>query len=315
MDLLALPFFERLASARSVLVAGAGGGYDVFAGLPVYFALRKRGVGVHLANLSFSHLAVVTARRPAPSVVEVLPDAHGPVGYFPERSLAAWLDGRGEPARVFAFEKSGVVQLRAAYAALVRELALDAIVLVDGGTDSLLRGDEAGLGTPAEDMASIAAVDALEVPTKLLASIGFGVDAFHGVCHAHVLESIAALARDGGYLGAFSLLPQMPEFALYKSAVEAAHEASRPSIVNASIVSAVEGDFGDVHRTERTRGSELFINPLMAMYFTFELAAVARRVPYLRLLAGTQSVFEISAIIEAHQRACGELRAWTALPM
>jgi hypothetical protein len=316
MDLARVPFFERLASSRSVLVAGAGGGFDVFAGVPIYLALRRRGAQVHLANLSFTRLDRVEGRRPAPTVIEVGPDAQGPA-YFPELYLARWLKGEGADARVFAFEKSGVVQLRQAYEALVNELALDAIVLVDGGSDSLLRGDEASLGTPAEDMASIAAVDDVDVPTKLLASIGFGVDAFHGVCHAHVLESIAALAKEGAYLGAFSLLPQMEEFAAYKRAVDAAHAAmpEQPSIVNASIVSAVEGDFGDVHRTERTRGSALFINPLMATYFAFELEALARRVVYLSHIKATQTMFEIGAMIEAVQRHQGGLRAWRDIPI
>ena len=30
-----IPFFEQLASARNVLIAGAGGGFDVFCGLPL----------------------------------------------------------------------------------------------------------------------------------------------------------------------------------------------------------------------------------------------------------------------------------------
>ena len=47
-----MPFFERLDSAKRVLVAGAGGGFDVFAGLPIYFALRSKGVEAHLANLA-----------------------------------------------------------------------------------------------------------------------------------------------------------------------------------------------------------------------------------------------------------------------
>ena len=100
----------------------------------------------------------------------------------------------------------------------------------------------------------------------------------------------AVRARDvdkGGFLGAFSLLPGTKEFALYASAVDAATKAmsETPSIANHSIVSAVEGDFGDVHRTRRTRGSRLWINPLMAMYCTFELEALASHVQYLSRLA------------------------------
>lgn len=42
-----------------------------------------------------------------------------------------------------------------AYQALVKQLNIDTIVLVDGGTDSLMRGDEEQLGSPHEDMCSI----------------------------------------------------------------------------------------------------------------------------------------------------------------
>ncbi len=39
---------------------------------------------------------------------------------------------------------------------------IDCVILVDGGTDSLMRGDEKQLGTPTEDMTSIAAVSMLD---------------------------------------------------------------------------------------------------------------------------------------------------------
>ena len=32
-----LPFFQKLSDSRRVLIAGAGGGFDVFSGLPLYF--------------------------------------------------------------------------------------------------------------------------------------------------------------------------------------------------------------------------------------------------------------------------------------
>src|SRR5260370_40342099 len=54
--MLRQPFFAALDGARRVLVAGAGGGFDVFCGLPLYFALRDAGRQVFLANLSFAPL-------------------------------------------------------------------------------------------------------------------------------------------------------------------------------------------------------------------------------------------------------------------
>jgi hypothetical protein len=124
--------------------------------------------------------------------------------------------------------------------------------------------------------------------------------AYHGVCRAHFLENVAALTRAGGFLGAFSLLPGMPEAEAFVDAVAFAQERTgRPSIVNGSIAAAVRGEFGDVQFTARTRGSELFINPLMALYFGFDLQAVAERSLYLPLLEGTRTIFDVALRIEA----------------
>ena len=305
-SLLRPPLFDRLAPAQRVLIAGAGGGFDVFAGLPLFFALRAQGKDAFLANLSFSYLGGTGCEWLAPGLARVDARTEGEPQYFPERYLCAWLETQGASTSVYCFEKRGVIPVRAAYALLVERLHLDAIVLIDGGTDILMRGDEAGLGTPAEDMVSLAAVAGLpHVATRVVSCLGFGIDAFHGVCHAHFLENVAALDAAGAFLGAFSLLGSMEEGARFKDAVLWVHDKmpERQSIVNGSIVSALEGRFGDCHRTERTRSSTLFINPLMCLYWSFELAAVARRSLYLPLLEGTETIFDVGVRIEAFRKA------------
>jgi hypothetical protein len=300
-SLATLPLFQRLEGCQNVLIAGAGGGFDVFAGLPLYFALRAEGKAVHLANLTFTSLSETDVRWLAPHLAEVTAETSGADRYFPERRLAEWFAHRGAAVAVYAFEKVGVAPLREAYQALALHLAVDALILVDGGTDILMRGDEAGLGTPVEDMSSLAAVSVLDIPRKVVACIGFGIDAFHGVCHAHFLENVAALTREGAFHGAFSVLPSMPEAQAFMDAVDYAQRRtpSRPSIVNGSIVAAVRGDFGDVQFTSRTRGSELFVNPLMSLYFSFDLEGVVRHSLYLPDLENTQSAFDVAARIEA----------------
>ncbi len=316
MQLGSWPVLDRLVGAKHVVLAGAGGGYDVFAAVPLAIALQARGQRVSFANLSFTALGAVQGRRVHQHVVEVKADTLGPADYFPEVLLARWLSARrgGEP--VFAFSKTGVRPLREAWRALQAELAFDAVVLVDGGTDILMRGDEAGLGTPTEDLSSVAAVHALDVPTKLVVCIGFGVDRYHGVCHAHFLENVAALAKAGAYLGVTALVPQMAEAIAYLELVEFATQVSRASasIVNLSIASAVEGRFGDVQRTPRTSNTELFINPLMALAWGFDLGAVARRCLYLDEIQDTETPFELSARIEAFRERT-VARSWKDLPV
>ncbi|MFF9817451.1 DUF1152 domain-containing protein [Streptomyces sp. NPDC014006] len=307
------PLFTRLREARRVVVAGAGGGFDVYAGLPLALALRSAGKDVHLASLSFVDLYGLPPQAwVEPDLAAVGPDTPGHDDYFPERTLARWLERNGLPATVYAFPRTGVAPLRDAYRALLGHLGgVDAIVLVDGGTDILMRGDEHGLGTPEEDMASLAAVNGLdEVPERLVACLGFGVDAHHGVNHVHVLENLAALDREGACLGAFSLPRDSSEGALYLDAVAHAQACTpgHPSIVNGSVAAAVRGDFGDVRFTARTKDSELFVNPLMALYFCVDAPALARRNLYLDRLEDTVLMRQISTRIAQFREQVPRLR-------
>ena len=200
--------------------------------------------------------------------------------------------------------------------ALYGARAIDTVVLVDGGTDSLMRGDECGLGTPEEDIASIAAVDALEVPRKVLACVGFGIDAYHGVCHARVLEAVADLIASGGYLGAISLMREMSEVQRYREATEfvLARMSDHPSIVCSSILDALEVRFGDCQRTRRTEGSKLFINPLMALCWGFRIENVARRILYLDEVRDIEGWKELAWAISRFQAALPEQKPWLPIP-
>ena len=316
MQCLQLPFFAELEDARTILIAGAGGGFDVFSGLPLYFGLRAAGKQVHLANLSFSHLEAATGQKLAPATLEITADSTVMAGYFPEYHLCRWFREQGEEGSVHCLDRTGFEPVRDAYRAVVAHLQADTVILVDGGTDSLMRGDEAGLGTPEEDICSIAAVDELDVPKKYLVCLGFGVDAFHGVCDAHALQAVAELTREGAFLGALSLTQEMPEVRQYMEAAQAVCEAMPdcPSIVCASILSALEGQYGDYHRTARTRGSTLWINPLMAMYWCFRLGPVARRIMYLDDIKKTRTAWDLIEAIDAFRRRCPATRERSVVP-
>jgi len=316
MDFLRLPIFNELQQARRILVAGAGGGFDVFCGLPLYFGLKAAGKDVFLANLSFSALAPGAGRWLTPKLVEVTADS-ATEAYFPELHLCRWFERQGEDVPIYAFKKTGVRWLTVAYEHLVDELEVDTVLLVDGGTDSLMRGDEAGLGTPVEDVSSLAAVHGIQVERKLLACLGFGIDAFHGICHCDYLEAVSELTQAGAFLGGWSLTAEMPEVMRYSEATLAVFQAmpQMPSIVQASILSAVAGQFGNYHATHRTRGSQLFINPLMTQYWCFRLEAVAKRLLYPDSLYATDSVEEVSATIRRFREQLPAAREWRNLPL
>ncbi len=133
---------------------------------------------------------------------------------------------------------------------------------------------------------------------------------------ARILENIAALIAENGYLGAWSLMREMEEFRLYSEACEyvRGRMPKQPSIVNTSIISAVSGSFGNHHATKRTEGSELFINPLMALYWAFQLEQVARRNLYLDRIGNTSTYQELSLAIETFQATQPKQSTWADIP-
>ena len=320
MSLFDAPIETELGDARSILLAGAGGGFDLFCGLPLYFALRARGKQVHLANLTFSRPDRATGGRSlAPALLEIDADSSGQEAYFPELHLARHLRERQIEAPVYCIDRTGVAPVAEAYRTLATRLALDAIVLVDGGCDSLMRGDEVGLGTPQEDIASLLAAAAIPLARKLLVCVGFGVDTYHGVCHADFLAAVAELSRQDAFLGAFSLTLRSPEVRAYRDAVldVFARMPTHPSIVSASVVSALDGHFGDYHMTRRTAGGELFINPLMSLAWVFRLDAVAQRILYADAVRETATYSQLTSAIHefrVKRGLEGKLGTWKELP-
>ena len=78
---LNLPILNQLKDSQNILIAGAGGGFDVFCGLPIYFTLKEMGKTVHLANLSFSAVDVVEHHCPTEVLKSgLLVGAKGEVG-------------------------------------------------------------------------------------------------------------------------------------------------------------------------------------------------------------------------------------------
>ena len=312
------PFLQQLTEAETILIAGAGGGFDIYAGLPIILYLNSLGKQVIIANYSFTWLEETSATEYFPHCYEIKGTDHDRSGrgYFPERLLKSWLTTKGMDLPVFAFPRVGAKPLTSAYDYLVKRFSVDTIVLVDGGTDALMFGDEAGLGTPQEDACSVAAVTAQEVERALLVCVGFGIDAYHGVSHYRYLENVADCIRGGAFFGTWHLLQEMPEATAYREAVDYANDRMRgmESIVSNSIISALVGESGDFHRTRRTAGSELFINPLMTLYWCFEANYVAGRIGYLAALRSTDTIGEVNGVIARYQLGLGALRESRRLP-
>jgi hypothetical protein len=293
------PVAATLRDSQRVLLAGCGGGYDVLGAVPLASELIAAGKEVEFASFSFTRLNRVAGHkrvREVPHLYVATAAAATPAAYCPEAWLASWFGARFKSeARVWCFENVGVAPLRHAYEHLVTTLNVDAVVLIDGGIDSLLRGNETSLGTPAEDFASLAAVDSLSVPVKLLACVGFGAELRDGICHAQALERMAEITAAGGLLGVWPLITSTRAADEYRDAAEFIGRRQRKqhgSHIHSVVQYSMEGTFG-------ATADHVWVSPLAAMYWFFSLQHVTRTNLILEHIGETKTLWEIAAVIEA----------------
>src|SRR5215211_5526300 len=117
-----LPFFDELETAQTVLLVGAGGGFDVFTGLPLFKFLKNSGKSVHLASLSSGALGFCDAENPVPALWKITQQTGSSGNYFPEMHLAPWLSDRFGDTPVYAIEPTGAQPVLAAYEWLANTL-------------------------------------------------------------------------------------------------------------------------------------------------------------------------------------------------
>lgn len=310
--IVSAPLASTLTPGSRVLLAGAGGGYDVMGAVPLLVELEAAGCAVHLASLSFTCLdALKGAEEIHPGLYTVPAESARTAIYCPEAWLADWWSRRtGRAQVVYGIPKAGVEPLRAVYTRLVELLQLDAIVLIDGGIDSLLRGDETSLGTPQEDLCTMMAVRAAPVDHRLLACVGFGAEQRDGIAHAQVLERIAQLTESGGFLGVSALLPSSGAGQGYLDALDWVfrnQSTVKRSHIHSEVLAAMGGAFGDC-------GPHRWRWPLLNMLWFFDLDPVVDSHLFARHLVGTETAGEATAYIRGLRKLVGS-RPFTTIPI
>src|SRR5215212_1908997 len=110
---LNLPVLEELKKCRSLLIAGMGGGFDIYCGLPIYLTLKAHGINCHLASLSFAQMGFVkNAEKLSEHVIGVTAESRSPAFYLPELHLARWFgEHRSEEVTVWCFDAEGAAPL------------------------------------------------------------------------------------------------------------------------------------------------------------------------------------------------------------
>eukprot|EP01127_Copromyxa_protea_P017470 TRINITY_DN531_c0_g1_i2.p1 TRINITY_DN531_c0_g1~~TRINITY_DN531_c0_g1_i2.p1 ORF type:complete len:347 (-),score=44.36 TRINITY_DN531_c0_g1_i2:236-1276(-) len=276
-----------------------GGGFDFVHGMLLYPELMKLGKKVVYGSFSFGSpyniqgAEIVWEEKGLRGPIcakKVYATSTGTDNYCPEVRICSFLDKKypeTSPHFVYAYyaRAFSVQSLTRLYKQFIQEHDIDTIVVIDGGSDSLMKGDESGLGDPIEDCVSVTTASLLSaadgIRHKLLLSVGFGMDRFNNVSDNDSLRAVAEITALGGFLGSVSIEPSSPCFKFYKECIDHIYEGqSFRSVMASGLVAAIEGDFGysvPDSCKERVRTNNLYLWPMMAMMWAFDPEVVAKR--------------------------------------
>lgn len=295
MSLFTPKFLQDLSnpSINSVFLTGCGGGFDFVHSVTIIPELKRLNKSYIIGSYSFGQPQEIKAEiifSTLDSTViakKVYACSECSQDYCPEVAICQFLDlefPEDSPHFVYAYyaRDFSVGILKELHLWIIRQHSVDAILLFDGGSDSLMKGDESGLGDPVEDAVSVAAVAEAEVGMKVLICIGIGCDRFNEVSDRSTLRAISEITRMGGFLGSVSLEKGNPTTEFYKRCLDFIYtKQDFRSVLSGSIIAALDGYFGDENIPSsvvgRVRQGSLFIWPLMSMLWGFDVKLVDQR--------------------------------------
>lgn len=292
----------------AILIAGCGGGYDLFTGLPLYFELQQKHADIHLMSLTLSARKNTDAEdeKRFPNGLSKITYHEGTTTDNAEQLLSRALNGTS----IYCIEENGLKQMTECYRALVSMLKIETVYLCDGGCDSLLSGKETDghLGTPVEDMMSIFIVRRLlneqNIKDAKLVCLGTTVDTFGDIRYSDYQANLEQLRKSGALLSERVLSKKDPNVEKYIDIFKQCEPSK--SCVNSCIVAGLEGQYGKekpVLLGERIRFGNWNITPEVHTQFVFDLLRVAQHVAYLNELDQYDSSDQIDEFIVRFNRS------------
>lgn len=266
---LPIPVIMNLQKSKNILIMGMGGGFDVFAGIPIYLTLEKMGMKVNLANYTHANWDSINQH------VEAIPMASGCLGVtgnilqasenLPEAYLASWFkEVKGQDVPVWTFKRDqSVKEYSRSLEILVKHLEIDCILLVDGGVDSIMSGNEDK---------GVLTKKFIETSLVLKSLEGLTVDLISVNCNNNVISSneinkkLYKISSQGAFYGGCFIVSYMDSYKKFKIF----YDYMVDNNLNISddlktLVNNTEFDYSD---SEETNGQTqyLFFNTLGLIY-------------------------------------------------
>lgn len=211
------------------LVLGIGGGYDLYTALPWYLSLTPEQQSLCvLANYSFAEDLHQNSQYIVPIDSSVTRTEKNK-SYFPEHDLAKFLN-----STVYAIRLIPCPLLINELKTFTQTHQIKQIYMFDGGTDSILFGDETLWGSPLEDSQTVLACYKLDLPCRLFVS-ALNIDD----CDT---QGYLRHWKSSNNSNKFKLGPELKGWDQYVRIVQS---LEYPSIIQESIIAAGQGHRGE----------------------------------------------------------------------
>lgn len=325
-----LPKFLKSLSnpaISTVFLTGCGGGFDFVHSMCLIPELKRLGKSFIIGSYSFgdpesiSGEVIFRSKGVSPVIAKkVSAKSECSERYCPEVAICAYLDlqfPEDSPHFIYAYyaRDYSIPLLTELHQKIFSFHNINAVLLIDGGSDSLIKGDEAGFGDPIEDAVSVAAVAFITSPEilfKALVCIGLGADRYNDVSDCSSLRAIAEITKLGGFLGSVALEKESPGYEFYKNCLEHIYSMqSFRSVLSGSILASVEGFFDSEIIQEimgnRVMDGNVFVWPLMSMLWAFDPVVVADRSDVIKWIKDCETAQECEIVFHRHRNELGKI--------
>lgn len=214
---------KKLEACKNILIVGAGGGSDILCGIPLYYSFLKQGKKVHLANLTHTDFKTINNHTEPivldANVMGAISAIREPSENFVEGYLSQYFKAAlKEEKIVWMINRASVQELKKSFERLISHLGIDGIVLVDGGVDSIMHGDEGKnvLTTKFVDTTLVlAAIQHLEILDDKIIYISCNDNSKN---QRVISNNISVISTQGGFYGGCYIVNYMNSYKIMKSA-------------------------------------------------------------------------------------------------
>lgn len=287
----------------TTILAGCGGGYDIFGCIPLFYQLKINKI---LTNLSFTTLDLLEKLSDETHIIKLLKGFYLiPPGtyadscyYFPEYELANKLNHH-----VYIIHNTNTISdILECYKLLIKNNNIYDIFLIDGGCDVFLSGNEKGLATPVEDMMHMKAIQLLKHDIKkYVCAIGMNADCGHGVIESELLLRLSFLEKN-------NILISKQIWSLDNEMVKKYYDIMstckiKNTIVHSFILLSLNNNYGFItpkHLIHKIKNNSVNISELTKTFIKLDLNKLVKTIHYFDRLEIYMTPEQVDNMIEEY---------------